>query len=95
MKLAPADDGHEPQEEALEAGSHTGVEAEITCVVTCVNQAHFLREAACDELQGFLFSRPISAEVLKKLAKQGGVDAKVGEAEQKLNEKAVPLALAS
>ena len=44
MKLAPADDGHEPQEDALAAGSHTGAEAEITCVVTCVNQAHFLRE---------------------------------------------------
>jgi EAL domain-containing protein (putative c-di-GMP-specific phosphodiesterase class I) len=40
-------------------------------------QADFLREAGCDELQGYLFSRPVTADALSHLLDNKGVLATV------------------
>lgn len=35
-------------------------------------QAHFVRDIACDEIQGYYFSRPLPTEALEKFLKEDG-----------------------
>ena len=39
--------------------------------VETTDQAAFLRERDCDEMQGFLFSRPVAAEAIPELLRSG------------------------
>jgi diguanylate cyclase (GGDEF)-like protein len=41
--------------------------------VETAEQAAFLRERACDEMQGYLFGKPVSADAIVRLLQEGGL----------------------
>ncbi len=57
----------------IELGSGLGLNVTVEGVETSEQRA-LLENTGCDELQGFLFSRPVSAERLKEIAGNGGLD---------------------
>ena len=49
------------------------LKADITAEgVETSEQAHFVRDIACDEIQGYYYSRPLPAEALEKFLKEYG-----------------------
>ena len=79
----------------IELGSGLGLNVTVEGVETS-EQRRLLSNTGCDELQGFLFSRPVSAEALKKLTEQGGVNVAIEHAgDEPRHKRPVHLALVS
>ena len=58
----------------IELGSGLGLNVTVEGVETTEQRA-LLENTGCDELQGFLFSRPVTAGRLKEISDHGGLDA--------------------
>jgi EAL domain-containing protein (putative c-di-GMP-specific phosphodiesterase class I) len=51
------------------------LKADITAEgVETSEQAHFVRDIACDEIQGYYYSKPLPAEALEKFLKEYGTE---------------------
>lgn len=93
-EMDSSDDALQLVSTMIELGSGLGLNVTVEGVETS-EQKRLLSDTGCDELQGFLFSRPVSADVLRKLTEEGGVSVEAGEAEESQEKKPAPLALAS